>query len=146
VEALRPKLTQEQTQAALGPALDALRQSTDGYQIQALAQAVQTLGPTRDQTQVALVHVLDAVRGTTDPYQLQALELAVQALGPTPEQAQDALNPILGTMCQTTDPEGVQPLPSYQIKALGQPIQVLGPLLTPEQTLADLDVVLFAIS
>ncbi len=117
---LRPEPTA--VQRLLGPVLDAIRQTTDPDQLQALAQAVQTLGPNSpEQAQAALGPVLDAIRQTTDPDQLQALAQAVQTLGPTPEQAQAALGPVLDAIRQTTDPD--------QLQALAQAVQTLGPKL-----------------
>ena len=113
---------------ALGPVLDAIRQTTDPYSLQALAKAVQTLGPklAPEQAQAALGPVLDAIRQTTNYDLIQALAKAVQSLGPTPEQAQAALGPVLDAIRQTTD--------RYQLQALAQAVQSVGPKLAQSST------------
>ncbi len=121
----------------VSPVVDAIRQTTDPYQLKALAQAVQILGPKLSavQAQAALRPVLAAIPETTDPNQLQALAQAVQALGATPKQAQAALGAVLDAIHQTTDP--------YQLQALAQAMQALGP--APGQAQAALGPVLDAI-
>ena len=133
---LRPSI--DDIERLLDPVLDAIRKTTDPDQLQALAQAVQTLGPSSpEQAQAALGPVLDAIRQTTDLYQLQALAQAVQTLGPSspPSRPRPPSDPSSTPSAQTTDP--------YQLQALAQAVQTLGP--TPEQAQAALGPVLDAI-
>ena len=84
----RPKLTPEQAQAALGPVLDAIRQTTDPDQLQALAQAVQTLGPSSRPSKPRPPSAPSSTPSpTSDPYRLRALAQAVQTLGPSSARA-----------------------------------------------------------
>jgi hypothetical protein len=61
VEALAPKLVAEQVSTALVSVLDAISNTTDPYELEALAQAVEALGPSPEQASMALVSVLDAI-------------------------------------------------------------------------------------
>ena len=121
------------------PVVDTIRVTTDHIQLQALALAVQTLGPklAPEQIQTALGQVLDTIRHTTDPPTLWALAKALQSLGPTPAQAQAALGEIVNAIRQTTD--------YNQLQALARAVQTLGTKLAPEHAQAVLRLVLDAI-
>ena len=60
-----------------------MRQTSEFEHLQALAQAVRTLGPGLDHAQAqAALGLVDAIRQTNDPDQLQALAQALGAIGP----------------------------------------------------------------
>ena len=73
---------EQEIQRLLGPIFDAVRESYDSSQLQALAQAVHTLGAGLRRTQAGVGPVLDAIQRTPSPYQREALVKGLLTLIP----------------------------------------------------------------
>ncbi|MFO1049166.1 MAG: toll/interleukin-1 receptor domain-containing protein [Geminicoccaceae bacterium] len=130
VQALALKLTPEQAQAEFDLLLDAIGQTSDPFQSEALALAVQAVTPRLppEQAQVALRRVLDATSPSIFPNERQALAQAIQALALklTPELAQAAFDSLLDAIGQTYE--------FHKRETLALAVQALSPRLPPEQT------------
>ncbi len=142
LQALAAKLTEAQAQAAIDPILAAMKQTTDPYTLEALAQGLQALPAklTEAQAQAAIDPILAAIKQTTSPDALQTLAQGLQALPAklTDAQAQAAIDPILAAIKQTTSP--------YDLRTLAQGLQALPAKLTDAQAQAAIDPILAAIN
>jgi hypothetical protein len=135
------RLGAEQAWAALGPVLEAMRDTTYNDPLEAPARAVQALAPMlgAEQAPAALGQAFEGLRGVTYTVALEALAQVVQALAPklSAEQAQAALGQALEAIRSTTNP--------YAFEVLARAVQVLPVQLSAEQAQAALGPVFEAI-
>ena len=99
---------------SLGPVLDVMRRTIDPYQLQALAQAVQVIGPRPSRPGPRSAPSSRPFARPPTPTCSPALAQAVQALSPklTPDQIEAALGPLLEALPQGYRPSRAKgPLP-----------------------------------
>jgi hypothetical protein len=124
-QALAPKLTEAQTQQAQALVLERIGESTDPFELLALAQECQALAPKL--TDVQAEQALAALLRLIDQTSLETVAPAIEALAPrlARAQAEQALAVMLWKIGATTN--------SYTLQALAQMILAFVPKVSVAQ-------------